>query len=66
MRAIRALFVVCELTRLSMGGLIYVLVGVLISFGAMAGTTYAQDTFSREKGAPTLVHSMKEIGRAHV
>src|SRR5438445_542812 len=61
MRAIRALFVVCELTRLSMGGLSYVLVGVLISFGAMAGTAYGQDTFSREKAARTPVHRMKAV-----
>ena len=61
MRAIRALFVVCKLTCLSMSGLIYVLVGVLISFGAMAETAYGQDTFSREKGARTPVHSMKAV-----
>src|SRR5882724_13368133 len=61
MRAIRALFAVCELTCLSMGGPIYVLVGVLISFGAMQGTVYGQDTFSREKAARTPVHSMKAV-----
>jgi len=61
MRAIRALFVVCELTCLSMGGLIYVLVGFLISFGAMPGTAFGQDTFSREKGARTPVHSVKAL-----
>jgi imidazolonepropionase-like amidohydrolase len=60
MRAIRAWFVVCDLTCLSMGGLIYVLVGISISFGAMAGTAYGQDTFSRE-GARTPVHSMKAV-----
>jgi len=61
MRAIRALFAVRELTCLSMGGPIYVLVGVLICFGALAGTAYGQDTFSREKGARTPVHSMKAV-----
>src|SRR5438309_2106066 len=61
MRAIRALFAVCELTCLSMGGLIYVLVSVLISFGAMPGTAYGQDTFSREKAARTPVHRVKAV-----
>src|SRR5882724_9423752 len=63
MWANRAFLMVRGMMCLPMSGLMCVLVGVivLVGIGAMAGTAFAQDASTGEKGAQTPVHSIKAV-----